>query len=244
MKFGELTVIRLGEPRKFNSANKVVTWVCKCSCGKEITVIGSNLKKVKSCGCKNHSGKNLIDLTGKKFGLLEVIERDRDRILPSGQHQTMWKCLCECGSVVSVRSAHLIDGSLRSCGCVKSHGEYNIAKYLSENGINFERQKTFSDCKYNKNGLLRFDFALYNNDKELKCLIEYQGKQHFEPPKNNEEFGKVQREITDKIKKDYCEKNHIKLFEIAYYENIEEKLEEIINLLYDNTVPSSLCEKV
>ena len=34
----------------------------------------------------------LKDLTGKRFGMLVVIEQDKSRILPSGQHKTYWKC--------------------------------------------------------------------------------------------------------------------------------------------------------
>lgn len=48
-KFGRLTVI------KFSHMDKYVNtcWLCKCDCGKETTVINTNLKSghTKSCGC-------------------------------------------------------------------------------------------------------------------------------------------------------------------------------------------------
>ena len=40
------------------------------------------------------------------------------------------------------------------------------------------------------------------------------------------------RQKSDRIKKEYCEKNNIKLFYITYEEDIEERLEEILSELY------------
>ena len=86
-----------------------------------------------------------------------------------------------------------------------------------------------------------FDFAILDEDENLVCLIEYQGEQHYhELSKSIKDFGKTQREISDPAKRAYCKQNNIKLFEIAYNENVQERCEEIFNLLYhDNTVPST-----
>ncbi|MBQ9663890.1 MAG: HNH endonuclease [Oscillospiraceae bacterium] len=64
---------------------------------------------------------NFIDLTGLTFGLLTVIERGPDRVLPSGNKAPRWWCKCACGSpdlVLKLGSA-LRDGSANSCGCLK-----------------------------------------------------------------------------------------------------------------------------
>lgn len=47
-KFGRLTVIKRAE----NNGTRA-TWLCKCDCGNELTVIGKNLRNgnTKSCGC-------------------------------------------------------------------------------------------------------------------------------------------------------------------------------------------------
>lgn len=52
--FGELTVIKRHGTHIRPSGKKVVTWLCKCSCGKEKVVVGYALKNgsTKSCGCK------------------------------------------------------------------------------------------------------------------------------------------------------------------------------------------------
>ena len=108
--------------------------------------------------------------------------------------------------------------------CKQSKGEAKIIKILTKNNINYTYQKGFDDCKnINK---LSFDFYLM----DFNTCIEYDGKQHYE---SNEFFGgieslKLQQE-KDKIKNEYCLKNNIKLIRIKYNENIEDKLEFLIN---------------
>ena len=60
--------------------------------------------------------RNRIDLTGKKFGRLTVIEFDNEKYLKYGK--PFWKCKCECGEEISVRSGNLINNHVRSCGCL------------------------------------------------------------------------------------------------------------------------------
>lgn len=64
-----------------------------------------------------------------------------------------------------------------------------------------------------------FDFAILNDDKSVKFLIEYDGIQHFEPRDafgGEEAFNYTLRK--DKIKDDYCKNNNIKLIRIPYWE--------------------------
>jgi len=71
-RFGQLTVLYEIPER----VNKKILWHCKCDCGKELNIIGSNLRKgnTKSCGCLRHnSPPNKEDLRGQEFGLLKVI---------------------------------------------------------------------------------------------------------------------------------------------------------------------------
>ena len=60
-----------------------------------------------------------IDMIGRKFGRLTVIERAEDHILPCGQHQRMWKCSCDCGNTTTVSGHALRSGTTQSCGCYK-----------------------------------------------------------------------------------------------------------------------------
>ena len=55
MKFGKLTVIKATDLRD----NGRVVWECKCDCGNEALVIGTNLKSgsTRSCGCLRKGGR-------------------------------------------------------------------------------------------------------------------------------------------------------------------------------------------
>ena len=54
------------------------------------------------------------DLTGKKFGKLEVIG-----VHDTGNRKTYYVCQCDCGNVKVVRADSLISGATKSCGCIK-----------------------------------------------------------------------------------------------------------------------------
>ena len=65
----------------------------------------------------------LKDLTGNKYGRLTVIEFAGN----NKQHNSMWKCKCDCGKEVVLRGYSLTSGHTQSCGC------YNIEKILERN---------------------------------------------------------------------------------------------------------------
>lgn len=73
-----------------------------------------------------------IDLTGKKFGRLTVLERTDDLIQPSGQHKTQWLCKCDCGNLITVQGCNLKSEHTQSCGCYSqdypSHTKHNKCK--------------------------------------------------------------------------------------------------------------------
>ena len=123
-QFGRLIVIEKATSDK----NSHARWTCRCDCGKEKIVAGTNLLtgKTTSCGCyhsdRAKQTKHYTDLTGQIFGRLTVIsfagiEKNGD---------ACWECLCECGSTKTVKGGHLMDGSTKSCGCLNrepvSHG--------------------------------------------------------------------------------------------------------------------------
>lgn len=57
-----------------------------------------------------------IDMRGKKFGKLTVIEKEPYK---KGK-ATIWKCICDCGNEVSVRGYCLRSGKTKSCGCIRT----------------------------------------------------------------------------------------------------------------------------
>lgn len=57
-----------------------------------------------------------IDLTGRVFERLTVLDRDPQR---ASTRDSRWRCACVCGVEVVVRSTHLTNGNTRSCGCLQ-----------------------------------------------------------------------------------------------------------------------------
>lgn len=100
--------------------------------------------------------------------------------------------------------------------CNETRIESKIRRFLELNNILFEREYTFDDLKYKI--LLRFDYAITDANKNLKCLIEADGKQHYEPI---EYFGGMEayKKIVerDTLKNKYCIKNNIPLLRVPYY---------------------------
>lgn len=79
-----------------------------------------------------------IDLTGKRFGKLLVIERAENYIQPNGGMIARWRCKCDCGNTKIVNTASLKRGKTKSCGCLvgekckitmTKHGKTNTRLY-------------------------------------------------------------------------------------------------------------------
>lgn len=213
-RFGKLIVIQRAE----NSKDGKARWLCKCDCGKEKIIIGTHLRrgKILSCGCYGHeitSKMFLDDLTNKKFGKLTVIER-----IPGNTNGNVkWKCRCDCGTFINVEANALRSNHTKSCGCINSYGEEKIANILNINNISYIKQYSFSDCYEIQGFPLKFDFAIFDNNK-FEYLIEYDGIQHFQSANvgwNNQEHLKNLQQ-RDKIKNEYCLKNNIPLIRIPY----------------------------
>lgn len=55
-----------------------------------------------------------IEMTGKRFGRLEVIERAANR-----GGSVIWKCRCDCGTIKDIPAKTLRNGTAQSCGCLQ-----------------------------------------------------------------------------------------------------------------------------
>lgn len=60
-----------------------------------------------------------IDLTGRKFGRLTVLEQADYAYDYKNHRMVMWKCQCDCPDkkIVYVHSSNLLNGNSKSCGC-------------------------------------------------------------------------------------------------------------------------------
>ena len=233
-KFGRWTVLEY-----VGNKNKTPYYKCKCECGTIKEVSREYLMNgiSKSCGCLHKeiaSQSNFIDLTGQNFGKLKVIELDIER--STNKKYNIWKCLCECQTICYVSSTNLFTGRIYSCGCVRSRGEEKITKILNEKNISFQKEYSFENLINPKTGCkLRFDFALFNNQNKLICLIEFDGYQHFLTDSNGYYTKEkiLDLKYRDNLKNDYCKNNKIKLIRISYkdynkldWNFLEEKINE------------------
>ena len=65
----------------------------------------------------------LKDLVGQKFNRLTVLEFAGE----AAQYQPQWKCLCDCGNIITVRYSNLKSGHTKSCGCaMNTHGDIKL----------------------------------------------------------------------------------------------------------------------
>ena len=157
-----------------------------------------------------------------------------------------YKCICElCGKEHLIKCDQFgiypptaygyraYDGywSEVKCDCHKiSSFQWIVNKLLIENNVKYKVEYRFQELYgVDKVNLLRFDFAILNDDGTLKCLIECQGEQHFKPV---DEFGgnqtyKKQTE-NDNLKRKFVKNNNIKLIEISYKDKKYEKVEKIL----------------
>lgn len=74
------------------------------------------------------------DLSGQRFGRLIALEI-------VGKHPTgsvVWRCRCDCGNIVDVRSRDLVRGHTKSCGCLKK----DFYKDIHENGASHFKDLT------------------------------------------------------------------------------------------------------
>ena len=117
-EYGDLKVTGYNE--EISKIKKKTIWNCQCKCGEIIPVEASNLKSGNTTQCRKCAASSrIIDLRGKEFGKLKVIE-----FLYSRNKKTFWKCQCECGKITIVRSDCLQDGNTKSCGKCQLR-EYN-----------------------------------------------------------------------------------------------------------------------
>lgn len=227
------TKIQVIPKEKFVSMRTKILHECLIH-NKEWSITPDNVLKKHGCPlCRKEKFRNKVIIS------LEIYNDKLHKVNPyisgleyNGVHYKSLHYCDRCNNVFEIEPHHLLDGTSNCPYCqIKSYGESVIENTLKNNNIQYIPQYTFDDCKYKRK--LPFDFAIVKNNNVL-CLIEYQGEQHYHPVR----FGGISYEsaiknfksnvIRDNIKRDYCKKNDIQLFEIKYtdFDNIE-------NILFD-----------
>lgn len=169
--FGMLTVVGQAPSTPKGQSR----WICRCECGTEKVVMGSNLRRgtTVSCGCKKRN-----DLTGKKIGKLTVLERS-DRYGSRGKRQTqLWKCLCECGAITYKATDTLTNSDISMCqDCAGVYAtEKARAKAGFEAGTQISKIKNRPDTSENMSGVR----GVYLDRKtgKYRARLKFQGKSY------------------------------------------------------------------
>ena len=94
-------------------------YLCLCDCGGTRYATAANLKKgeITNCGCQSHKPRH--DLTGQRFGRLEVVGLAPPEVRSPGARSRCWVCRCDCGNLTTVPSDSLLSGNTTSCGCAQ-----------------------------------------------------------------------------------------------------------------------------
>ena len=182
-------------------------FLVRCLCGKEFKRRKTELYHVRcgsDCAFKKLVYPNTKDVIGNRYGKLVVLSE-----LDNG----IFLCRCDCGNMFKTSKRALLQNISTHCGCSKpiSKGEIKIRELLTANNTDFVSEYYFSDLKYvDSNIFPKFDFYL----PEFNCIIEFDGKQHFEV----NSFFDAKDEIKDRdgVKTQYCLDNNIKLIRIPY----------------------------
>lgn len=162
---------------------------------------------------------------GKTYGTFTV-----KQVFPSGNslnHQQTAEVVCNICGTTKIASVNGILAYSVACECFKQHstGEILIKKYLDQHNYHYKTEVVFDGLYGTGGGMLRYDFALFQNG-ELKCLIEYDGEQHFQEAGSYfNERGQVQ--IHDNIKNQYALTHNIPLLRIPFTDAY--KVDEILD---------------
>ena len=180
-----------------------------------------------------------IDMTGwimKEHGIpdsrITVLYRDSEK---TNDGHIKWVCKCECGNICEFTSHHLLDGKIKSCGCLSSLGEKRIKDILIENNIKFEHDKCYRPLLEDTKRALRFDFIIYDDANNILRFIEFDGPQHDKNFKESSQWSDEELKLIqerDKIKNEWCLKNNYILVRIPYNRLNKICLEDIMGNHY------------
>lgn len=187
-----------------------------------------------------------VDFTGTIYESLEVLECVNDRLESAPdfhynqRHKKVYsditvykqyRCRCYLCEKEKLITCDQVGTKSACCVCHQvSSFQWTVNNLFLEHKIPYRVEVSFPGL-YGVQGkkLLQFDFAVYNEDGTIKCLIECQGKQHEEPV---EEFGGVfqyeMQRSNDELKREYVKTHNIPYIEISYKDKKYEKIMEIL----------------
>lgn len=238
-RFFRLTVDSYAGTWRYPSGKTRSLWNCTCDCGNKVVAKANELKNgnTKSCGCWNLeqiSNRRFKDLSGNMVGHIKVIKRVGTYKKTEKTSTPTYLCECTlCGVQFIERADYLRSGDVSSCGCLIKKREAQIEKILRDKNVLYACQVNLQGLTSENNYDLWFDFAVFGSDRILRFIIEEQGITHRQKSEK----------LRDSIKKEYCKTHNIALEEIWFNENIEERMNQLLDkYLHANPVPSVFDE--
>lgn len=133
-----------------------------------------------------------------------------------------------CGNEYDIRPNSLLDKSkgkkTKMCAACYSqqklsYGEKLINEWLKKNNISYKAQYPITDPERKKYRFF-YDFAILDDDNNPVAMVEYDGKQHFEPVKHFGGFDRyVKTKRNDMIKNQYCRDHNIAFVRLPYIDS-------------------------
>lgn len=223
-------------------------------CNNEWEISPSNFKKghrCPKCSAKTIAQKLALphEVFLERFNACQMNENNEYTLM--SRYQSLTKKVKikhnACGNVFSMLPDNFVSKNQGCPKCkVQSLGELKIRKWLeAHTEYDFDPEYYFDNLRGKKNRPLRFDFAIFKDEK-LILLIEYDGRQHYknEPSslwqRDTDSFENIR--ARDMKKNNYCIKNNIPLLRISYknYNNIEEILDYVMLEKCSETIPKGL----
>lgn len=212
---------------QYHNAHTPITCRCK-TCGHVWNAQPANL--LMGCGCPDCGRVSAHDkqaqTTAGFISRLRVANPSVEIIGEYKNNRTAVACRCrECGDTWSALPLNL----LRGTACPKhrlSHGEKAIMRWLKSHNVEFECQKRFDELVGVGGRRLPFDFYL----PRTRTLIEFQGNFHDRTDRLQSDENYDVLRAHDEKKREFANKTGFQLIEIWYYDDIEEKLEEVFGI--------------
>ena len=163
-RFGKLTILGVS-----HREGRSLYWKARCDCGGEKTISSGSIRGGKGfhCDCQPRTTGRRIDITGKKYGELTVL----DFVRMDKKHGSVWRCSCSCGKEKDIVGNDLRTSHTKSCGCKQytghrtTHGETKGEKWS-------DRYYLWSNAKHRSSKKkLPFDIALEDIVIPDKCPL-------------------------------------------------------------------------
>mgnify|MGYP004650252201 FL=1 len=193
--------------------------VCGCECHRALNACLDN--PFACTNCDTQKTNNMLSIEDAKAQLDSLFEGQIELLEYKGQlEQNYYRCK-KCGKIFKRKQVCMMTSKgCPSCDKKKSFGEKLMGQILNDNHIIFEEQFVAPDFPHQ-----RFDFVVFDKNKQIQYFIEVQGEQHFKPVEIwGGEKGLQRQQARDNKKREYCKRMGIPLYEI-----ISEK-QQLLNL--------------